>query len=202
MATLCSQWGSSMGRKRKLVYGVGINDAAYSTRLHVNGKETYCPYFVQWKNMLQRCFCNAFLERNPAYANCRVIMSWLRFTTFQAWMEKQDWVGKALDKDLLGDGSLYSPTTCVFVPRAVNNFVVKGGYAKSLPIGVSWSKSACKYEAYISTGNKKFNLGLYASPEEAHEAWRIAKKSQCLELINQQTCPRTKRGLQKYMRSI
>jgi hypothetical protein len=109
-------------------------------------------------------------------------------------MEKQDWQGKQLDKDLLGDGKLYSPKTCVFVSSRVNKFTNRS----RLNCGVSWRKRDSNYEAKLSDRH----LGCFDTQEEAHQAWRKAKKALCQELINIQTCPRTKRGLRKYMGEI
>ena len=73
---------------------------------------------------------------------------------------------------------LYSPDTCAFVLNATNSFVIacdasRGDY----PIGVHLHKPTGKYQARCRntfTG-KKENLGLFLTPEEAHEAWRKRK---------------------------
>lgn len=40
--------------------------------------------------------------------------------------------------------------------------------------GVSFDKSKNKWEAYIRSDNKKVSLGRFATPEEAHEAYKYA----------------------------
>ena len=40
--------------QRKLVYGVGVNDAWYKTYIQVDGKQVVCPYYRKWKDMLKR----------------------------------------------------------------------------------------------------------------------------------------------------
>ena len=173
----------------KLVYGVGTNDLGY--RVHVkeelpkNGgrrvqKTVFlCKYYTVWKNMLERCYSNKCLERNPTYIGTSVCREWLYATAFKKWMEEQDWNGKCLDKDIVVPGSkLYSPDTCAFVLDATNLFVTardacRGDY----PIGVTLHKPAGKYQASCKnpfTG-KQENLGLFLTPEEAHEAWRKRK---------------------------
>lgn len=42
--------------------------------------------------------------------------------------------------------------------------------------GVSFSKCANKWHAYISAENKRFHLGLFLTPEEAHAAYCSAAK--------------------------
>lgn len=45
--------------------------------------------------------------------------------------------GYHLDKDIMGDGSIYSPQVCRFVPQAINNLLVsKCNTNRDLPEGV------------------------------------------------------------------
>ena len=108
-----------------------------------------------------------------------VCSEWLSATSFKKWMEKQDWQGKSLDKDIIVPKSkLYSPDTCAFVLEATNNFVIASDAIRGdYPVGVSLCKRTGKY--YASCRNpftgKTENLGLFSTPEEAHEAWRKRK---------------------------
>ena len=119
----------------KLVYGVGTNDLGY--KVHVReyvtkdgGKRIpktvfLCKYYEVWKSMLRRCYSKKYLERNPTYIDTRVCDEWLSATAFKKWMEKQDWSGKCLDKDIIVPKSkLYSPETCAFVLNETNLFVI------------------------------------------------------------------------------
>lgn len=115
-----------MGRSR--VIGVGINDADYDTC--VNG--SVCPYYRKWADLLRRCYSKRFLEKRSSYKGCTVCKEWHTFSNFKRWMEKQDWEGKVLDKDLLsGDDKIYSPDTCVFLPSKINNFLSEPSLEKS-----------------------------------------------------------------------
>ena len=94
-------------------------------------------------------------------------------------MEQQDWHGKCLDKDIIVPGSkLYSPETCAFVLQATNSFVLARDACRGeYPTGVYLFKRTGKYHARCNnpfTG-KKEHLGLFSTPEEAHEAWRKRK---------------------------
>lgn len=74
--------------------------------------------------MLERCYSEKLLESNPSYIGTSVCSEWLYATAFKEWMEKQNWQGKSLDKDIIVPGSkLYSPDTCAFVSQATNLFV-------------------------------------------------------------------------------
>lgn len=117
-----------------LVQGVGINDASYAVDVKgelpkVNGKRKryqifLCPFYSVWREMLRRCYDKNHHLRNPSYSNVEVCEEWFRFTTFREWMVTQDWEGKHLDKDVIGNGTLYSPETCAFLHQRINKFVV------------------------------------------------------------------------------
>jgi hypothetical protein len=94
-------------------------------------------------------------------------------------MEAQDWEGKCLDKDILVCGNkMYSPSTCVFVHREVNNFLLDSAATrgKSL-IGTHWYEDRRKFMAYCRNPftAKRENLGYYETEEAAHAAWRARK---------------------------
>lgn len=58
---------------RKLVYGVGVNDAAYQVSRNAcrNGVAWVCPKYSLWKAMLQRGYSEKFKAKNPAYIERR-----------------------------------------------------------------------------------------------------------------------------------
>jgi hypothetical protein len=111
-------------RKGTLVYGFGINDADYPVNITVGDgtkrKVVWrCPYYQKWVNMLDR----AYGAERQAYENVSVCQEWVSFNSFKSWMQLQDWEGKELDKDLLGDKTSYSPETCTFVSKKINMFL-------------------------------------------------------------------------------
>ena len=116
-------------------------------------------------------------------------------------MEQQDWSGKSLDKDIIVPRSkLYSPDTCAFVLKATNSFVtasdaIRGGY----PTGVSLHKRTGKYQ--VQCGNpftgKREHLGLFLTPEEAHEAWRKRKHDLAQRVAAKESDPRVVEALRK-----
>lgn len=185
--------------KRRLVHGWGINDADYTVCPSINGRQVMCPYYVKWRDMLLRQ-TPKFWETRPTYTGCKVCEEWRSFMAYRSWMMTQDHEGKELDKDLNADGKLYSPDTCVFVSSQVNLFTIDSGATRGeWPIGVD--KVGDRFRARCS-GATPYHLGLFDTPEEAHEAWRKAKLKLCQELINKQTCPRTILGLTRYMETI
>jgi len=183
-----------MIRGKKLVYGVGINDADYPVTkysLHEGKKvQTWvCPFYKKWRSMLQRCYDPKNINRQPAYISCFVWEGWHTFSSFKSWMEQQDWEGKELDKDLLGDGKLYSPINCCFLSPDLNKFLLDRFAARGeYPIGVSWHKRRNKFQASCKNPLTKSQdyLGLFSCPNEAHLAWKKRKRELALILADQQ----------------
>lgn len=184
-------------KRKKLVHGIGLNDAGYVTRKQ-NPAWT-CPYFKVWRGMIERCYSTVYQERHPNYKGCTVANEWLTFSTFLAWMGKQDWEGKQLDKDLLVEGNkLYGPDTCVFVSPIVNTFTNDNKAQRGKwPIGVTWNKTAGKFIASCSspiTGKTEY-LGSFDCELEAHHAWHARKIDFAYELAAIQTDHRVANAL-------
>lgn len=196
-------------KANKLVYGVGINDAdyvveKYETIGYVNGKQKqrlvwHCPYHRVWKSMLKRCYSSKFQERNPTYKGCSVSKEWITFSVFKSWMEKQDWEGKQLDKDLLFEGNkVYSDETCVFVTSMVNSFTIDSGASRGeCLLGVSWHEGAGKFQSGCSNPftKKREHLGLFIDEIEAHQAWLKRKLELAHLLAAEQTDSRVGKAL-------
>ena len=201
-------WVNGM-KPKKLVCGVGINDADYVVQKneeigYVDGKRKQkpvwvCPYYRVWINMLNRCYSAKRQEIQPTYKGCTVSEDWLTFSNFKAWMGKQEWEGKHLDKDLLFEGNkVYSAENCVFVTQTVNSFTTDSGAARGAwLIGVSWNKRACKFQSNCKNPftNKKEHLGHFTTELEAHEAWLKRKLELARLLASEQTDIRVSRAL-------
>lgn len=192
-----------MARKRSQVYGVGINDADYKiveTAL-IDGKCTIiwsCPFYFRWKDMLRRCYSEQFLCKYPTYDGCSTVPEWHYFMNFRGWMEKQDWQGKHLDKDLLFPGNrVYSPDTCLFVDQQLNKFVTDSKGKRGIwPIGVNKEPNKSKFRSTCNDGRGNIvHLGYFDTPEEAHAAWLVFKVKQAEILASQQTDERLAKAL-------
>lgn len=180
-----------MSNKGKLVYGVGIKDVDYKVQPVdlITGKQVACPYYQKWRDMLARCYSEKAQERRPTYKGCTVCTEWLTFSNFKDWMEKQNWKGRQLDKDLLNsENKSYSPDTCVFVSSTLNKFVTDHGNAKGdYMIGVSFHKPTKKFKSQCNNPltNKKEYLGYFTSELSAHQAWK-KRKLELVDLLQQQ----------------
>lgn len=168
--------------KKDLLYGVGINDADYpvSTYIFENGKkiQKLCPFYAKWKDMLRRCYSSSYHRANSGF----VIEDWHRFSVFKAWMEKQDWEGNQLDKDILVVGNkLYSPETCAFIPKRINMLIGKINPSASFSgfIGVTVEKRT-KRMTYRAEGSKLS----FKDAATAHKFWQLRKANHIEQAVS------------------
>ena len=174
--------------KRQLVYDVGINDADYVVKPRINGKMVTCPFYRKWTDMLQRCYNPKFQAKCPTYVGCTVAEVWLTFSNFKAWMEKQDWEGKHLDKDLLDPGNkVYGPENCVFVSGHINTLLTDNAANRgAYPQGVNFDKPTGKYKAQCSVGGRSKHLGRFTTIAEAESTYLTFKSGIIAEAAHDQ----------------
>lgn len=180
----------SLGQRR-LVCGVGINDASYKVRVEINGKIVTCSYYQKWCDMLQRCYSVKFQKRRPTYIGCSVAHEWLTFSVFRKWMKEQDWKGKTLDKDLRITGNkIYSPETCIFVTLEINNLLCDHRSARgNMPQGVSLNKKRNTINACCSVDGITVQLGKFDTKEGASKAYKEFKSNHIKSIASKQTNP-------------
>jgi hypothetical protein len=186
--------------QRKPIFGVGINDATYLVKPLVEGKQQTCKYYQTWVGMLERCYSPKLHNKHPTYSGCTTSMAWLRFSNFRKWMETQDWEGNHLDKDLLVQGNkVYSPETCLFVSRGLNNLLytcpVNRGLYKQ---GVSWNPRHNKFSASHGVQGKKKHLGFFKTEEEASLTYRTFKYNHIIAIAQEQTNQQLKEALLRH----
>ena len=161
------------------VFGIGVSGTKYQPT--INGVTT--KEYVLWTNMLERCYSDSFKKRRPTYEGCKVSDNFLYYEYFYEWCHKQVGFGNEgwqLDKDLLVKGNkVYSENTCVFLPREINQLLVKrenmrGRYL----IGVHWCNTNKAFRAMVSKnkGKQEF-LGIFNTEIEAFNAYKQAKES-------------------------
>jgi hypothetical protein len=178
---------NSLGHRRP-IHGLGINDAWYMTQSKnpENGIRI-CPYYKAWKSMLERCYCAKYQERRPTYKGCTVSEEWLTFSNFRSWMEKQDWKGKCLDKDIIKIGNkIYSKDNCVFVSEKTNNllneYMAKRG---DYPRGVSSKAGSSNYDAYCCVDGKNHRIGSFKNITDASIAYLKFKSGLIVKIANE-----------------
>lgn len=136
------------------------------------------PSYASWKQMLTRCYSEAYKTKTPTYKSAIVCEEWKRFSQFKKWFDGNYVEGYVLDKDILIKGNkLYSPDTCCFVPQEINALLIKHDSKRGVyPIGVS--KHGKKYCARINVFQKgSVWLGSFNTPKEAFIAYKQAKES-------------------------
>ena len=164
------------------VYGVGITGLEPSR--DENGE--LLNSYMCWNSMLMRCYSYKFQEKYPTYKDCSVCDEWLYYSNFKNWYDNNYYEinnkKPELDKDILIKGNkVYSPDTCVFVPKFINTLFIKCQNKRGkLPIGVYYDKASKKYKAQLSIfkdGKRTTkNLGRLDTPEEAFEVYKQAKE--------------------------
>jgi hypothetical protein len=165
---------------RKPLYGIATNDAWYVTSKIVNGKDTRCPAYRAWKNMLKRCYSSKSLQASPTYVDCTVCDEWMKFSNFAKWHEENYIEGYELDKDIKEKGSrVYSPETCLFVTRGVNTLLNdQQSRTGSYKTGVSLFKRDGNFKAQIAIDRKQTHIGYFKTPELARDAYIDAKNAE------------------------
>ena len=189
---------------RGLVQGVGVNDASYVVSRTVGGETVNCPYYKRWANMLERSYSTKWHKKSPTYKDVTVCEEWHTFSVFKAWMEKQDWKGKQLDKDLIEVGNKeYGPETCCFITQELNTLLGDREPCRGeSPRGVHKLKVTGRFKAYCSYKGRTRSLGHYDTAEEASVAYREAKSEVVRKAAQQCACPRVAAGLLDYVRLV
>lgn len=161
----------------KAKFGVGIFDIPCACKQ----KE---PFYKTWCSIMLRATNDKFKKTNNAYQDCSICHDWLTLSNFKQWFEDpingyQD--GFQIDKDILVKGNKeYAPDKCCFVPREINNAVSIRPKGKSNFIGAKTNGN--KFEATVTRFGKREYLGVFNTPEEAFNAYKIAKEQYIKEL--------------------
>lgn len=178
---------STNPHKKSKIRGVGINDSDFKTNENIEGKTRQHPAYRLWVSVIMRCYSEDFHKLYPTYAGCTVCEDWKLFSNFNKWYKENYKEGYHLDKDILFPGNkLYSPRTCLFVPRWINVFVTDSNKTRGeYKIGVYFNKQVAKFEARCNLDDKRVYLGLFNNEDDTHRAWLDYKFKQLID--NKQT---------------
>jgi|TARA_A100001518_G_C1227286_1_gene80655 hypothetical protein len=151
------------------VFGKGVVGDNVTT---VNGVTT--KLYNLWSGMLERCYSETFHKKYPSYKDCSVTPDWCYLDNFKVWFEENYKEGFELDKDLLVyNNKMYSPETCVFVPKTLNNLIKYNKTLKKRNLPTSVVEYSGKYYSYTSD---KQCLGGFSTPEEAFKVYKNWKE--------------------------
>jgi len=134
-----------------------------------------------WRDMIRRCYNKKYQETHPSYADCEVDKRWHNYEVFSKWYDENCYEinGKKthLDKDILFKGNkIYSPETCVFVPRKINNVILNRKRCRGvLPLGVIVNKHGYGFSCRDENGGNITGDG-YANEVDAFNAYKIEKE--------------------------
>jgi hypothetical protein len=155
-----------------------VNDMPYLS--------THERVYICWHSMVVRCNSSKVHNRQPTYLGCYICKDWHYLSKFKEWFDEHYVEGWCLDKDILVKGNReYSPQTCCFIPQEINNLLTTRKKSRNnLPIGVTYRKSSKKYVAQIHKTSTMCSLGYFNTPEEAFEAYKVAKEAWIAEKAN------------------
>lgn len=159
-----------------------MGDGKYVSK--IKGKRTIA--YQKWRAMLSRCYSET---RPKTYKDCIVCDEWLNFQNFAQWIEDNYYEIEdekiELDKDILIKGNkIYSPETCLLVPKRLNDIILNRSNDRSkVYIGVY--KNGEKYIAGCNSinGNRNY-IGTYDTKEEAFHAYKNFKESEINKIAN------------------
>ena len=189
------------------VFGVGIVGTEYP----INEGGVLTKEYVLWAGMLERCYSDTYKKKRPTYEGCKVSDNFKYYEYFYEWCNKQIGFGNKgwhLDKDLLVKGNkVYSENTCVFLPREINQILVKREASRGeYLIGVYWHSKGKAFRAQVNKNKgKPEHLGSFNTELEAFNAYKQAKESFIKEQANEwksQIDDRAYEALMKYEVSI
>ena len=178
----------SDGTTKPTVYGHGINDLK---GLVVDGtiSNTKNVYYQRWREMLRRCYSEKSQVKSPTYKGVTVCPAWHYFSVFRAWMSAHDGYheGNDLDKDLLVfDNKIYSPETCLFVPKEINSLLTNTMQKPSDEFAPGVIFVDGRFYAELKTSIEG-PFGTHDEAQECYRQWKghhIIKKA--LNLCNEQ----------------
>lgn len=154
-------------------------------RASIGGKMT--PAYKTWYNMMRRCYCPDFKGKYPTYQYSVVNEEWHNFQIFADWYYSEPNNSKKgfdLDKDLMYIGNkIYSSSTCSLIPAEINTLLLDCGASRgNLPQGVYFNKDKNKYQSQIKIDGKSTSLGRYLTADEAHLAYKTAKRENVIRM--------------------
>ena len=149
----------------------------------IEGKMT--RVYMVWTHIFERCYNENVRYKYPTYKNTTICEEWHNFQNFAKWYSENYIEGYFLDKDLKqmnSENKIYSPDTCVFISRKINNFIATD-YSNNTSgsVGVQNYKNGTSFRAssrYFENGKQK-HIGSYATEEEASNAYSNFRKEQC-----------------------
>ncbi|ALM62103.1 HNH endonuclease [Vibrio phage qdvp001] len=160
--------GSVYNKNKPSVCGIGYYGwGEFKTK--INGKRT--PSYEVWRGIIRRCY----EKENETFRSywskgVEVCEEWLNFQVFSQWYYDQlEYLPEGkydVDKDLFGDGKLYSPETCVLLPSKLNHYITNRktcnvGYVKKGKNKITTTVSLLGRQIFIGDFEDQGNANKY-----------------------------------------
>lgn len=136
--------------------------------------------YTTWDNIICRGYSKEYKTKYSTYEKCSVCEEWHNYQNFAEWFCKNYYEiaqeRMEIDKDILvKNNKIYSPDTCVFVPRRINSLLIKNDKVRGkYPIGVDFHNK--KFRARCMTLNGSIYLGHFNTEIEAFEKYKKFKE--------------------------
>lgn len=173
------------------IYAIGyIGEGKY--KVSENGKKTRA--YSTWNSMLQRCYDKKYHRKEPTYKDCEVSEEWHNFENYAKWYYDNYYEVEGetmeLDKDILfKHNKIYSPETCIFVPKTINSLFVKRQNSRGESVIGTTPKNG-RYQVQCNIINpktsksKKEYLGICDTQEKAFEIYKYYKERNIKEIAD------------------
>lgn len=144
----------------------------------VDGKAVVRKEYNQWASMFNRAKGRKYYEEVKISEMFKSYDLWYEWSLAQKGFMELDVNGRiwALDKDIVGDGTIYSEDFCVFVPCVINNLFKSSKRKTTGYVGVYKESSKNLFKAGITVDNKHYHLGYFKTEIEAHLEYLKARK--------------------------
>jgi hypothetical protein len=155
------------------------NKTGKSNAMYKHGYSSH-PLYNIWRGIKKRCNnINDMHYKNYGNRGITCCDLWYNeAVSFVEWSLENGWkLGLSIDR--INNNGPYSPENCRYVSPKIQNINQRSTTKESnLPTGVSMYKTSSpkKYGARIRINKKLVHLGMFATPEEASEAYQKAKK--------------------------
>ena len=172
-------------------FGIGyLGEGKYKCK--ENGKKTRA--YSTWNSMLQRCYDKKYHRKEPTYKDCEVSEEWHNFENYAKWYYDNYYEVEGetmeLDKDILfKHNKIYSPETCIFVPKTINSLFVKRQNSRGESVIGTTPKNG-RYQVQCNIINpktsksKKEYLGICDTQEKAFEIYKYYKERNIKEIAD------------------
>ena len=131
------------------------------------------PEYSNWRNIISRVGIGRYSEVSCS-ERFKQYNLWIEWASNQKGFRCVDNLGRTfhIDKDIIGDGTLYDFDTCCFVPNAINSLFRKPRIDTGLLLGVSKEVRKKKFKARgFNLCGGSTHIGYYDTEGEAHDAY-------------------------------